>query len=144
MIPGVFKVWGILPDVSGEKLHFHGRLLVTEDSTYIVEDHHEFLGRMFPDGPIDQQKERRWATLTRSPYLKIEESKENEPQPEMAYKSEAKPEATFDLIDQQGKKHHLEVHADDNLWIDGQHISEKDAERIFEQVRNQELKLLPK
>lgn len=143
MKPGIYKIFGVFPDASGEKLHQYGRVLVTDTDTYVVEDNRDFLERMVPDGPIDPKKSRRWISMMQSPYLRLEK---DEPGSKMEnhHDGEPTPEALFDLIDQDGTTHKVEVYSGENLWINGSHVDEKAAKFIFEQVRSGRYKLLPK
>ncbi len=143
MKSGIFKLFGVLPDESGEKLFQYGRILITDTDTFVIEDNRDFIVNMFPDGPLDADKTRRWAQITRSPYMRVEPDEMEKPA-ENHHTGEPKPEAIFDLLDQDGTNHRVEVYSNDNLWIDGSHISEKAAKHIFEQVRIGRFKLLPK
>jgi hypothetical protein len=143
MKPGIYKIFGVFPDESGEKLIQYGRLLVTDTDTYVVEDNRHFIEGMLPDGPIDQMKKKRWTQMTHSPYMRIEPDELGKPV-ENHHTGDPKPEALFVLLDQDGTNHRVEVFPGDNLWIDGSHVNEKQAKFIFEQVRIGRYKLLPK
>lgn len=143
MKPGIYKIYGVFPDSSGERLFLYGRILITEDATYIVEDNRSFLERILPDGPIDQQKKRRWQQTLNSPYMRVERDEPNQ-QSEHLHEGQPKAEALFDLIDEVGNTHNVEVFPNDNFWFDGKHLNEDEVAFVMEQISSGRYKLLPR
>lgn len=146
MRQGIYKIAAIehSGDESVRRSHL-GRLAVVNGHTQVLEDTKGgFLARSFPDGIVDDRKQRRWSSLLASPYFQVtaEGLVDADSAQDMQH-PEVKPEEVFDVVDAQGSRQILEAYGD-NLFLDGRRQSQADTEELQRRIHLGELHLLPR
>jgi hypothetical protein len=145
MKQGVYKVSRVSHgDDDSEARQHVGRIAVVNGHTQVLEDTKDgFLSNAFPDGILDDQKQRRWAQMEHSPYFKI--STDGLPGDEVKPmdQPQMKPEEVFDIVDSMNKKQVLEVYGE-NMFLDGARITPQQFQELEARVKVGELHLLPR
>jgi hypothetical protein len=145
MKQGVYKIAGLVHGNGSDVVRKHyGRLAVINGHTQVLEDTRDgFLSRAFPDGVVDDRKQRRWSQMASSPYFHIsteglvDEDPVDMPQPVVS------PDEVFDVEDNYGTRQVLEAFGE-NLFLDGKRLSEQGVADLQRRVHLGELHLLPR
>ena len=144
MKQGIYKVSGVTHSPAVEKARHYGRIAIVNGHTHVLEDTKDgFLSRAFPDGVVDDMKQRRWASLVTSPYFRvsteglIDQDAKDMPHPEV------KPEEVFDVVDEHGTRQVLEAFGE-NLFLDNKRLDPRGVEELHRRIQLGELHLLPR
>lgn len=147
MKQGIYKIAMVQhgPGTADEAKRHYGRIAIVNGHSQVLEDTKDgFLSRSFPDGVVDDQKQRRWHQITNSPYFRVVpegmlgvDAAEDMPQPEV------KPEEIFDLVGENGLHKVLEAYGE-NLFLDGKKLDENALADMRRRINSGELHLLPR
>lgn len=147
MKQGIYKISMVQhgPGTADETRRHCGRVAIINGHSHVLEDTKDgFLSRSFPDGVVDDQKQRRWHQMLNSPYFRVVpegmlgvDAAEDMPQPEV------KPEEIFDLVGEGGFRKVLEAYGD-VLFLDGERLNEQQLNEMRRRIQIGELHLLPR
>jgi hypothetical protein len=145
MKQGVYRICEVKHGADDTEMIRHiGRIVIINGHTQVLEDAKDGrLGRIFPDGLIDDQKQNRWHSLTTSPYFRVSAEGLIGEDPKEMEQPEVRPEEMFDLVDAVGEKKILESYGE-NLFMDGKRMTPEEVQKLQEDIRQGKQHLLPR